>query len=162
MAGSTSQETKINTRKIAVKLLGEGWSQSKVAKFLQVSQSSVSNWKRAYESKGLAGLKSAPISGRPSRLDKAQKQALKAYLNQGAEAAGFTGNFWTQKRVSRLISEQFSVEIKPRQCGNILKELGYVLKLPQTKSYEQDLEKVEEWKTERIAEIKKKQKSEMP
>ena len=85
----------------------------------------------------------------------AQKEELKDFLDAGAEQGGFIGNFWTQKRVSRLINEKFSIEITPRHCGNILKDLGYILKIPQTKSYEQNPEKVEEWKTEKIPEIKK-------
>jgi transposase len=143
MPNSSKKDLKTKTRKIAIDLLNEGWNQSKVANFLGVSQGSISNWKNAFEKQGLEGLKAVPNTGRPSRLNKAQKEQLTIYLNQGAEAMGFTGNSWTQKRVSRLIAEKFSIEIKARQCGNILKELDYVLKLPQTKSYEQDLEKVE-------------------
>lgn len=153
------KDTKARVRKIAIKLLKEGWKQTKIAAFLDVSQGSISNWKTAYENQGIEGLKSTPIPGRPSRLTNAQKEQLKSYLDDGAEAIGFTGNFWTQKRVSSLITEKFSVEIKPRQCGNILRELNYVLKLPQTKSYEQDLEKVEAWKTETIPEIKKSKRA---
>ena len=59
-------------------------------------------------------------------------------------------------RIGRLISEKISTEITPRHCGNILKELDYILKIPQTKSYEQSSEKIEEWKTEKIPEIKKR------
>lgn len=162
MSKTSLKDSKTKFRKIAINLLEEGWSQSKVAAFLGVSQSSVSNWKKSFEKYGIEGLKSIPNTGRPSRLNSTQKEQLKTYLNEGAEAFDFTGNFWTQKRVSRLIKEKFSVEIKPRQCGNILRELDYVLKLPQTKSYEQDLEKVEAWKTETIPEIKKKLKIEMP
>lgn len=162
MAKLSKKDLKAKVRKLAVDLLEEGWKQNKIAAFLGISQPSVSNWKNTFKKEGIEGLKTVPQIGRPSRLNDAQKEQLKTYLNEGAEASGFTGNFWTQKRVSRLIKEKFSVKIKPRQCGNILKELNYVLKLPQTKSYEQDLEKVETWKTETIPEIKKKLKNEMP
>ncbi len=158
MSKTSKKDLKTRIRKIAVDLLDEGWNQSKVAAFLGVSQGSVSNWQNAFKKEGDEGLKVVPNIGRPSRLSSTQKEQLKTYLNEGAEASGFTGNFWTQKRISRLIKEKFSIEIKPRQCGNILKELDYVLKLPQTKSYEQDLEKVETWKIETIPEIKKKAK----
>jgi Transposase and inactivated derivatives len=152
----------VEIRQVAINLLKQGWKQERVASFLQVSQASISNWKKAYEKQGEAGLQPIPQSGRPASLNASEKEQLKQHLKAGAEACGFRGNFWTQKRVSRLIKEQFSVTLKPRQCGNILKELNYVLKLPQLKSYEQDAQKVEEWKTETIPEIKKKQKNVMP
>jgi len=152
----------VELRQVAINLLQEGWKQDRIASFLQVSQASISNWKRAYKKQGKQGLQPLVQSGRPARLSANEKEELKESLNAGAEACGFRGNFWTQKRVSRLIEEKFSVQIKPRQCGNILKELNYVLKLPQLKSYEQDAQKVEEWKTEKLTEIKKKQKPVMP
>lgn len=159
MTISSIQAKKETDRKTAIKLLKEGWSQIRIAEFIGVHQSSISRWKKWYSIKGYDGLKSSTHSGRPSRLIASQKQELDELVNAGAESCGFIGNFWTQKRISRLIKEKFSVEIKPRQCGNILKELGYLLKIPQTKSYEQNPEKVEEWKAEKIPEIKKSPKT---
>lgn len=156
MTISRLQAKKENDRKTAIKLLKEGWKQTKIAKFLSVDQSTISRWKKWYKAKGYDGLKPAVHSGRPPLLSLAQKDELKTFIDDGAEQHGFIGNFWTQKRVSRLIKENFSVELTPRHCGNILRDLDYVLKIPQTKSYEQNPEKVEEWKTEKIPEIKKK------
>jgi len=156
MTISGLQAKKETDRKTAIKLLKEGWTQSKVANFLNVNQSSVSRWNKWYKAKGYDGLKPAVHSGRSPLLSIAKKEELKTFIDAGAEQCGFTGNFWTQKRVSRLIDEKFSIEITPRHCGNILKDLDYVLKIPQTKSYEQNPEKVEEWKIEKIPEIKKR------
>jgi len=156
MTISVIQAKKESNRKTAIKLLKEGWSQTKVANFLSVDQSTISRWKKWYTAKGYDGLKPAVHSGRPPLLSVAQKEELKIFIDNGAEQCGFTGNFWTQKRVSRLIKEKFSIELTPRHCGNILRDLSYVLKIPQTKSYEQNPKKVEEWKTEKIPEIKKK------
>ena len=156
MTISALQAKKETDRRTAIKLLKEGWKQSKIANFLSVNQSTISRWKKWYKNKGYDGLKPALHSGRPPLISLSQKEALKGFIDSGAEQYGFTGNFWTQKRISRLINEKFSIEITPRHCGNILKELDYILKIPQTKSYEQNPEKVEEWKTEKIPEIKKK------
>jgi len=156
MTISALQAKKETDRKTAIKLLKEGWTQTKIAKFLNVDQSTISRWNKWYRAKGYDGLKPAVHSGRPPLLSLTQKEELKDFIDDGAEQCGFIGNFWTQKRVSRLVKEKFSIEITPRHCGNILRDLGYVLKIPQTKSYEQNLEKVEEWKTEKIPEIKKK------
>jgi len=103
-----------------------------------------------------------PYPGKPSSLNAGQKETLCECLDEGAEAHNFEGNFWTQKRVSRLIKEKFSIELKPRTCGDLLKKLEYRLKIPQLKSYDQNPEKVKEWKEETIPEIKKKHKSVKP
>lgn len=161
MADLVKRAVKETIRKIAIKLLDEGWSQKKIATFLEVDQSSISRWKKAFEQEGEAGLKSTPQSGRIPRLKESQKDSLKTAIDKGAEEAGFVGDFWTQKRIKRLIKEEFKVDFQPRHCGNILKGINYVLKIPQTKSYEQKPEEVEKWKTETIPEIKKKQKSVM-
>ena len=156
MTISALQAKKETDRRTAIKLLKEGWTQSKIANFISVDQSTISRWKKWYNTKGYDGLKPALHSGRPPLISLPQKEELKRFIDSGAEQFGFTGNFWTQKRISRLIHEKFSIEITPRHCGNILKSLDYILKIPQTKSYEQNPEKVEEWKTEKIPEIKKK------
>ena len=156
MTISIIQAKKEANRKTAIKLLKEGWTQTKVANFLSVDQSTISRWKKWYSIKGYEGLKPAVHSGRPPLLNLAQKEELKSFIDKGADQYGFIGNFWTQKRVSRLIKEKFSIELTPRHCGNILRDLGYILKIPQTKSYEQNPEKVKAWKTETIPEIKKK------
>lgn len=139
----------------ALELLEGGWSQQQIAKAYGVNQSTVSNWKRAYEQNGASGLKLKTYPGKRPRLDTEEEERLKACLDQGASSFGFIGDFWTQKRVSRLIQEQFSVDLKPRSCGDLLKRLGYSLKKPRLKSYDQKPEKVKEWKEAKLPEIKK-------
>lgn len=138
-----------------MELLEQGWTQQRIAEAYGVDQSTVSHWKGLYDEHGESGLRIKTYPGKQPRLDDSQKEQLKTYLDQGAQAQGFTGNFWTQKRVSRLIKEKFSVELKPRSCGDLLKALGYSLKKAQLKSYQQNPEKVREWKEEKIPEIKK-------
>lgn len=123
MADLFKRATKEAKRKMAIKLLKKGWTQAKIAELLDVSQGSVSHWKKTFEKVGFEGLKSTPQTGRTPRLNDSQKAELKEAIQAGAEEAGFTGDFWTQKRISQLIESKFSVKLKPRQCGNILKNL---------------------------------------
>ena len=139
----------------AIELLNSGWTQNQVAQAYGVNQTTVSSWKRAYDQKGESGLVLKDHPGKKPFLSKSQEEQLKGYLDKGASCFGFIGDFWTQKRVSRLISEQFSVDLKPRSCGDLLKRMNYTLKKPQLKSYDQKAEKVKEWKEEKIPEIKK-------
>jgi len=161
MATKQLKSWKETRRHKAIELLKLDWTQEKVALAYGVSQSTVSTWKKAYDKNGVSGLNIKKYSGKQPRLNKDQEEQLKKYLNKGATSFGFIGNFWTQKRVSRLILEQFSVILKPRSCGDLLKRLNYSLKKPQLKSYDQNPEKVREWKEEKIVEIKKRLKLEM-
>lgn len=140
-----------------MELLEQGWTQDRIATAYGVSQSTVSHWKRAYAEQGVSGLRIKTYPGKQSRLNDSQKEQLKIYIDQGAQKHGFIGDFWTQKRVSRLIREKFRIELKPRSCGDLLKTLDYSLKKAQLKSYQQHPEKVKEWKEEKIPEIKKSQ-----
>lgn len=162
MPNSSLKDLKEYRRLQAVKLLEQGWKQKKVADFLGVSQGSISNWQRKYKTLGKAGLKAKSQPGKPPRLTESQKEELKIFLDQGATACGYEGNFWTHKRVSRLVLEKFDVTLKPRMCGYLLKDLEYSLRKPQLKSYQQKPEQVQEWKEEKIPEIKKKPSNEMP
>lgn len=139
----------------AIQLLKQGWTQRRIAEAYGVTQGTVSHWKRSYEEEGESGLLIKPYPGKQARLDHTQREQLKAYLDQGAQVHGFIGDFWTQKRVSRLIKEKFRVELKPRSCGDLLKALKYSFKKAQLKSYQQDQEKVQQWKEGKIPEIKK-------
>jgi transposase len=146
----------------AIELLDKGWTQQQVAEAFGVSQGTVSTWKIGYQKYGASALSIKLYPGHPSKLSTAQKEQLKLYLDEGAQAHGFEGNFWTQKRVSRLIWDKFSIELKPRSCGDLMYALEYKLKKPQLKSYDQNPDKVAVWKEETLPEIKKKQKNEMP
>lgn len=159
MAKKIYKSWKEERRFRAIELLKSGWSQQKVADAYGVTQGVVSQWSTLHKKQGEQGLVLKSPPGKSSSLTDTQKQSLCEYLDEGAEAHGFQGNFWTQKRVSRLIKEQFCIDLKPRTCGDLLKALGYTLKVPQLKSYDQKPEKVKEWKEEKIPEIKKSQRT---
>ena len=102
---------KLNTREYrrrrAIDLLKNGWKQNQIAEALDVSQGAVSQWKKRYELEGSACWKDKFIPGAPAKLSAEDEQALKKLILNGAVAWGFEGEFWTHKRVSRLILEQF-------------------------------------------------------
>lgn len=150
---------KLNTReyrrKRAIGLLKTGWKQKQIAEALDVSQGAVSQWKKRYELEGSACWKDKFIPGAPAKLSAEDEQALKKLILNGAVAWGFEGEFWTHKRVSRLILEQFQKELSPKQCGRILKKLELTRQKPQLHSKSQKPEEVKQWKEERLPALKK-------
>jgi len=142
-------------RRRGVDLLEKGWRQTKIAEALGVSQSSVSKWKIRYKQEGRSMLKDKPLLGAPRQLTKEQEQELVQILKQGAQTYGYDGDFWNYKRIKRVLSEAFSIDLSVRQGGRILKRLGFSRQKPHTKSYQQDQEKVKEWKEQTLPELKK-------
>jgi len=69
---------------------------------------------------GAAGLKdSPPRSGRPSKLNPAQKEKMKAFVAKAhAQSQGISGGI-----LAAFIKESFGVTLTRRQCERILKGL---------------------------------------
>lgn len=145
-------------RKRAIDLLKQGWKQSRIAKALGVTQGAISTWKKRYESEGASCWEDKPIPGAPSKLSESQEVELKSIVDSGAEAYGFQGDFWTYKRVSRVIKESFNIDLSPKQSGRILKRLNFTRQKPQRQSNSQNPEEVERWKTQDLPTLKKSQK----
>jgi len=142
-------------RKRAIELLEKGWQQIQIAEALGVSQGAVSQWKSRYESEGDLWWQDKSIPGAPRKLTDSEEQELREIIKSGAQVYGFTGDFWTHKRVSRLIEEKFSKELGPKQSGRILKKLNFTRQKPQRQSNSQKPEEVKKWKEEILPALKK-------
>lgn len=142
-------------RKRGFDLLKEGWKQSKIAEALGVCQGVVSQWKKRLKFQGYESWKDKPIQGAPSKLNSEEEQKLKLLIQAGAESYGFVGDYWTHKRVSRLIQETFNHQLSPKQSGRLLRKLGFTRQQPQLKSRFQNQQEVADWKTEKLPALKK-------
>src|SRR6476660_3758015 len=90
-----------------------GWTQSKIAQALGVTQGAVSQWLARAKLDGVQTLHAQPAPGRPPLLTPGQLQQLPDLLACGAEAFGFLGDVWTRRRVAQLIKDQFGVSYHP-------------------------------------------------
>ena len=120
-------------------------SQAEIARKLDVSRATVSEWAKVVEAKGLKGLRKRKAPGSQSKLDKSQKQKLKAMLDQGALSNGFSTDRWTLKRVRQLIQKTFGVSYHRNYLNRFLRDLGYSLQKPLPQAKEQDQALVEAW-----------------
>jgi transposase len=94
--------------------------------------------------------------GAKRRLDADSLTKLPIFLEKGAEFYGFEGAYWTHARVGHVIKEAFKVSYEDKQVGRILKLINWTWQKPQKKDAQQDLQKVEKWKTEELPALKKK------
>jgi transposase len=135
-------------------LYEQGYKQEQISKLLSISQGRVSQLLKHPKDIALpqwGGHKQCKLSDR-------QKEALILYLEQGAEHFGFEGDLWNSKRVKQVIAERLGVSYHVDHIPDLLKTLGFSLQKPKLKDYRHKPQEVEKYKTETLAELKKKQK----
>jgi putative transposase len=120
-------------------------SQAEISRQLGVSRTTVSDWAKTIEAKGLRGLRKRKAAGSASKLSKSQKQKLKRMLDRGALAYGFPTDRWTLARVQRLIKKEFEVNYHPNYLNRLLRNLGFSPQKPLPQAVEQEKKLVQAW-----------------
>ena len=108
----------------AAGLLGQGVSQSEVARRLGVHRQSVIRWARQLAQAGRAGLKKAGRAGRKPRLSPTQLRQLEQELKRGPRAFGYGTGRWTASQVRQLIVFRTGVRYHPAHVWRLLRRLG--------------------------------------
>lgn len=131
----------------ACKALESGVSPDDVAKVLQVSRSAVFEWQKLYREHGPEALRTKKIRGPKSKLDDEQmSQLYELIAGSDPRQLSFGLALWTRGMVQTLILRQFGIRLSIVAVGNILRKLGMSPQRPLYRAYEQDPEKVTEWK----------------
>jgi|SRR5215207_426497 len=134
----------------------QGWSQTRIADALGVSQSAVSRWIARATIGGVEALRTRLPPGATPRLCDEQRAQLLSLLKEGAEAHGFVGEVWTQARIAKLIKRHFGVCYHRDHIGRILRDLGWSVQKPQEQATQRNDAAIQHWREERWPEIKKK------
>ena len=130
-------------------------SQVEIARQLNVSRVSVSDWARQVADTGLAGLRKRKAKGSACKLTSEQSQALKRLLDRGALVSGFPTDRWTLERVKTLIKREFGIAYHPNYLNRLLRKLGFSLQKPLPRAREQERELVKAWLTRDLPRVKK-------
>jgi len=120
-------------------------SQAEIARQLGVSRTTVSDWAKTIEAKGIRGLRKRKAAGSQSKLNPSQKRKLKYMLDRGALANGFPTDRWTLERVRQLIQQKFEITYHPNYLNRLLRNLGFSPQKPLHQAIEQDKELVKAW-----------------
>lgn len=104
-------------RLIAMRLMGEGNSITKVAEMLKTSFPTIHTWAKNCEKEGLEGLKPKFGGGRPSKLSDEQFKELDKMIMERSNM--------TMKDVQFLIFDEFNVNYSLKQIGEITRKLDY-------------------------------------
>lgn len=139
-----------------VRLLEAGeMTQAEIARHLGVTTAAVSKWKKQLVEEGAQALRMRKASGRPPKLDEAAKQALVKKLEEGAVAAGFPTEQWTQARVKLVIKREFGVLYHQNYISRLLDDLGWSVQKVDPRAMERDEELIRAWLNKDWPRIKK-------
>jgi transposase len=141
----------------AVQLIESGRKIDEVVEIMGVGRTSVLEWWRKYREGGLGALSTKFASGRPTALTDRQMLELRAIIiGVDPRQLSFGLALWTRGMVSDLIWQRFKVKVSSVTVGRILKKLGMSPQRPLYRAYQQDPEKVKEWKQKTYPEIRKR------
>lgn len=142
-------------RRRCAELKDQGWKQTKIAQALGLTEGWVSRTLKKYRQDGKAALAWTKPKGPTCRLTNEQLAHLVKELNKGAEHHGFPGHIWTRPRINEVIKKLFGVSYDPSQVGRLLKKVEWTRQKPQSKARQQNQQRVEQWRSERLPELKK-------
>jgi transposase len=140
----------------AVAAVQRGERQVDVARIMGIYPDTLSKWVVRYRN-APDSLLAKPIPGRKPRLTSAQLAELVALLQQGAIAHGWGTDIWTCPRVAEVIYRHFGVMFHPDHVFKIVtSKLGWTFQRPEKVARERDPEKVAQWLSKELPDIKKK------
>lgn len=150
---TTSKRWREQRRQRALVLSGQGWTQSRIAEALGVSQAAVSQWLAATNH----GQESAQERrGRPVKLAGEHLRLVPDLLSHGAEVWGFRGEVWTCARVAAVIQEEFGILYSSSQVSRLLKVLKWTPQQPIERASQRDEAAIEAWRARRWPALKKR------
>jgi transposase len=132
-------------RRLAVKRLQEGHTQSHLAHIFGVNERSVRRWWSQFRKKGEAGLAAKPPPGRPPKLTTRQQGLVLNWIRKNPTSFGFATELWTAPRLAQVIQRKFKVSFHPRYLNAWLTERGITPQKPQRYPRERDDQANKRW-----------------
>jgi transposase len=140
-------------RRKGTRMLARGVMQAEVARLLEVSRQTVSNWAHA-QADDAQSWRRKPL-GRPAGLSAADKAQLSKRLIAGAVASGFPTELWTLARVGVLLQNEFGRSYGTTQVWRLLRALGFSSQRPTGRAIQRDEPAILTWKKRRWPALKK-------
>ena len=148
-----SGDIRMVKRILTILAVADGIPYSVIAANLQVSEESIRLWVNALLLKGVGGLKSKKVPGRPAKLTKTQRKQLDKLITEGPDKAGFPGACWRSPMIQALIFERFGVTYSVHYISQLLKNMGFSYQKAKFVADHKDAEKRQEWLEKKWPEI---------
>ena len=137
-----------------MRLLGEGKSQSEVARRSGVSRTTAMRWEHARRTSQHAWKRR--MLDRPRKVTAKHFQALGKVLQRAAQAHGFLNDLWTLPRVAKAIEDISGGRCHPAHLWKLLGRMGWNCLKPEGRSAERDEAAITRWKRAMWPALKKK------
>jgi putative transposase len=139
----------------AARMFEQDVSPVEAAQRLRVSTKSAYQWRRRWRSGGEAALTSRGPGGAVCRLSPAQLAKLRAALDGGPAAWGWSEDQrWTLARVTMLIGRFFHVRYTLRGTSYLLHRLGFTPQVPVHRAVERDEDAITAWRAVTWAKVR--------
>ncbi len=155
-----SKTASIEIRRMCMRMLDNGMTQQEVASIANISQGSISLWRKSFSKKGDNGLQRKNIPGRPMKISGNQLRKIIFLLAKGPESFGYQNNLWTLKRISKMIEQELGVKYHVGHVWKILRKLGLTHQKPEKRAVERDEKQIKEWKNEHWPKLSSKARRE--
>lgn len=159
-----SSQERFSYRKRAMSLIKSGKKKKEVAAIFGVRPNTISDWMKAYKSKGTKGLqdsKRGVKSEDKKLLNSKQESAIQSLiLDTMPDQLKLPYALWTRKAVKELIKREVNVDLALTTIGYYLRSWGYSPQKPKKKAYEQNPKAVQKWLDEEYPAIKEKAQQE--
>ncbi len=133
----------------------EGIEPPEVARRLRISPNSAYVWRQRWRAGGEAALASRGSGGAVCRLPPAQLAKLRAALDGGPAAWGWSEDQrWTLARVTALIGRLFHVQYTLRGTSYLLHRIGFTPQVPVHRAVERDEHAVTAWRAVTWAKVR--------
>jgi len=149
-----SQKAMAARRLRAVPYFKKSWSLRRIGKKLGVSFIAIHQWKTVWQEKGVAGLKAGRY-GSPFKLPPPKEKLVRQKILQGAEAHGFSGDYWTLNRITNAVRSWTGILYQDRSVWHVLKRLGFSCQKPIKRAVERDERAIRVWQRKTWPQLKK-------
>ena len=126
---SGCHDTRLYRRLVALRLIDQGDSVSRVARTLGVSRQSIHNWLQLFQAAGtLEVLRDRPREGRPAHWNEQFRDQFDQWLSQSPEAYGYFAGTWTVPLLAEHVRHTHGWEPSASTLRRQLHALGYTWK----------------------------------
>ncbi|KXA96915.1 hypothetical protein AKJ37_04150 [candidate division MSBL1 archaeon SCGC-AAA259I09] len=147
-------DPKVRDRITAVIMEVKGYERREMADILSVHRETVRLWIKRFDESGVDGLWDEERPGRPSKLSEAEREQVRADLEQSPKEFGYESEVWSTRMVLDHLREEYGVEYHPRYIQRFIRKLGFELKKPRPKHHKASEEEKKKY-YQRVEEVKK-------
>ena len=127
---------------------------STVSRAYGTDRCTIHRWVSRFRQEGDPGLLRRPVSGRPRKVAKLDRDRLRSIVLAPASKYGYETDFWTTRRLIQVIQSDFHVLLSKQTVMRRLHEAGLTYQKPEREYFELSEEERQEWVRTEVPKIR--------